>query len=100
MTRVDLKIDLAIHEVLRRYRALIRTATATGFIAGAGSIHRRVQSAKVCHAIVGCFGLPSVSADKAIEAMKKNCWDFGFDGNVALGEFLNLMGAVGTGKAF
>lgn len=99
VTRIDLKIDLALHEVMRRYRALIRTATATGFVAGAGSIHRRAASHKVCQAIVGCFGLPLVSTDKALEAMKTNVWDkLGFDLAVALAETWNCMGAVGTGQ--
>lgn len=100
VTRIDLKIDLALHEVMRRYRALIRTATGTTFIAAASSIHRRAASAKMTAALVGCFGLPGVSAEKALEAMKTNVWEssMGFDVNVALGESLNLIGKVFTGN--
>ncbi|KAF2164250.1 hypothetical protein M409DRAFT_56937 [Zasmidium cellare ATCC 36951] len=85
--KIDLKVELAEIELIRRYKALIRTSSGLGFIAGAGSIHRRAAANKVCQAIVGCFGL-SVSADKALAAMKTNVWNhLGFDPHVALAGF-------------
>lgn len=93
VTRIDLKIDMALHEVMRRYRALIRTATATSLIAAAGSIHRHAASVRVCHAIVGSFGIPNVTASQALDALKTSVWDgIGFDPGVALAEMWNLFG--------
>lgn len=76
VTRIDLKIDLALCEVMQRYKALVRTATGVAFsVPGAASMHRQLAANKVCQHIMNSFGLPSVSAAMAIEAMKKNVWN-------------------------
>lgn len=49
---------------------------------------------------MNCFGLPTVSADSAIAALKANVWsNLSFDPSVALAECLNAIGYVGTGFA-
>lgn len=76
VTRVDLKVDLALCEVMQRYKALVRTATGVSFsVPGVASTHRQLAANKVCQRIMASFGLPSVRADVAIDAMKKNVWN-------------------------
>lgn len=100
VTRIDLKVDLALAEVLRRYKALVRTATGVSFTVSGPTAHRKTASNKVCKAILNCFGLPTVSADTAIEALKQNVWNHvGFDFSVALAECINTLGYVGSGFA-
>ncbi|KAK4629187.1 hypothetical protein CLAFUW4_08155 [Fulvia fulva] len=49
---------------------------------------------------MNCFGLPSVSADVAIETLQRNVWNhLGFDINIALAKCLNTLAYIGTGFA-
>lgn len=76
VTRIDLKIDLALCEVMKRYKALVRTATGVAFsVPGAASAYRQLAANKVCTRIMNSFGLPSVSATMAVDAMKQNVWN-------------------------
>lgn len=100
VTRIDLKVDLALCEVMRRYRPLVKTATGVSFTPIGATTHRKTAAAKVCKAILNCFGLPSLSAETAIATMKQNVWDhLGFDVLMAVAEGLNVLGATGTGFA-
>lgn len=100
VTRIDLKIDLAMCEVMRRYKALVRRASGVSFSLAGSTIHRKNAATKVCKAIMNCFGLPGVSADTAIAAMKQNVWtDHGVDIMVCLAEGINIVGYIGTGFA-
>lgn len=85
---------------MRRYRTLVKTATGVSFTPIGASTHRKTAAAKVCTAILNCFGLPSVSAETAITNMKQNVWNhLGFDFFMAIAEGLNLCGVAGTGIA-
>ena len=85
---------------MRRYRPLVKTATGVSFTPIGASTHRKTAAAKVCTAILNCFGLPSVSSQTAIANMKQNVWDhLGFDFFMAIAEGLNLFGVAGTGIA-
>lgn len=100
VTRIDLKIDMAMCEVMRRYKALVRTASGVSFSLAGSTIHRKNAATKVCKAIINCFGLPGVSADSAITALKKNVWTYiGVDPLVSIAEAINLFGYIGTGFA-
>ncbi|KAI5366444.1 Putative GTP binding domain, P-loop containing nucleoside triphosphate hydrolase [Septoria linicola] len=100
VTRIDLKVDLALCEVMRRYRPLVKTATGVSFTPIGATTHRKTAAAKVCKAILNCFGLPSLSSETAIATMKQNVWDhLGFDVLMAVAEGLNVLGATGTGFA-
>lgn len=100
-SRIDLKIDLALCEIMRRYKKLIRSSTGSSFAPMGATINRKVSTNNVTKAIVNCFGLPTVSADAAIEALKKNVWvTTGTNVTLALAEGFNLFGilaAVATG---
>lgn len=74
VTRIDLKIDLALCEVQKRYKKLIRRATGTSYAIGGATINRKVSTNNVTKAVINCFGLPSVSADVAVEALKSTVW--------------------------
>lgn len=74
VARVDLKIEAALFDCMRRYKILASTATGLSFAPIAPSTHRKAASFKACQAIMNCFGLPSVSAEAAIAALKTNVW--------------------------
>ncbi|EME79104.1 uncharacterized protein MYCFIDRAFT_79773, partial [Pseudocercospora fijiensis CIRAD86] len=100
VTRIDLKIDMAMCEVMRRYKAVVRTASGVSFSLAGSTIHRKNAATKVCKAIINCFGLPGVSADNAITALKKNVWTYtGIDPLVSIAEAINLFEYIGSGFA-
>ncbi|KXT04957.1 hypothetical protein AC578_10334 [Pseudocercospora eumusae] len=100
VTRIDLKIDMAMCEVMRRYKALVRTASGVSFSFAGSTIHRKNAASKVCKAIINCFGLPGVSTDNVITALNKNVWTYiGVDPLVSIAEAINLLGYIGTGFA-
>ena len=85
---------------MRRYRALVKTATGVSFTVSGSTLHRRSSASKICKAIINCFGLPSVSADLVVETLRANVWNhLGFDVNIALAECLNTLAYIGTGFA-
>ena len=97
VTRIDLKIDLALIEVMRRYKRLIRSATGTSYALFGPSINKKVATNAVTKAIINCFGLPTVSADTAVEALKATVWKtFGTNATLALAEGFQLIGLTGT----
>lgn len=59
------------------------------------SQNRKVSTNNVTKAIVNCFGLPTVSAAAAIDALKKNVWTTaGTNVTLALAEGFNLFGIL------
>jgi len=90
-SRIDLKIDIALCEVMRRYKKLIRSSTGSSFAPMGATINRKVSTNQVTRAIVNCFGLPTVSADAALDALKKNVWTTaGTNVTLALAEGFNV----------
>ena len=97
VTRIDLKIDLALCEVTRRYKRLIRSATGSSFAPFGATITRKVSINQMTRAIINCFGLPTVSANTAIEALKANVWSsLGSNVALAFAESLQLIGVIGS----
>ncbi|KAK5726643.1 hypothetical protein LTR15_002530 [Elasticomyces elasticus] len=97
VTRIDLKIDLALCEVARRYKRLIRSATGASFAPMGATITRKVSINQVTKAIINCFGLPSVSANTAVEALRSSVWkSLGSNATLALAESLQIIGTIGT----
>lgn len=97
VTRIDLKIDLALCEVNKRYKKLVRRATGTSYAVGGASINRKASTNNVTKAVINCFGLPSVSADTAVEALKATVWKtWGTNMQLAMAEVLQLVGLTGT----
>lgn len=95
ISRIDLKVDLALAEVMRRYKTLAKAASGAAFMVGATTTHRKRAPQKACKAIMNCFGLLSVVT--TMEVLKSNVWDgLGFDLLSALAEGINTMGVVGT----
>lgn len=93
VTRIDLKIDMALNEVNKRYKKLIRSATGTSYALFGPSINRVVATNNVTKAIINCFGLPSVSADTAVEVLKATVWTTrGTNVVLALASGLQLIG--------
>lgn len=97
---LDLKVDLAEAEIIKRYRKLIRSTGANWAPMGA-IITRKVSTAQVTQSVINCFGLPSVSARVAIEVLESNAWDTaGSNVELALSEILHLIGLSCTGLTF
>ncbi|KAK3615107.1 hypothetical protein LTR56_026799 [Elasticomyces elasticus] len=97
VTRIDLKIDLALCEVTRRYKRLIRSATGSSFAPMGATIARKVSINQVTKAVINCFGLPTVSANIAVEALKSNVWNsLGSNVTLAFAEGLQFIGLAGT----
>lgn len=88
---------MALCEVMRRYRKLVRAATGSAFAPLGATINRRVSTATVTKSIISCFGLPTVSAEAALEALKTNVWnDMGANFTIAFAEGLHLIGIAGS----
>lgn len=52
VTRIDLKIDLALCEVFKRYKRLIKAATGTAYAVGGSTIHRKVATNQMTKSII------------------------------------------------
>lgn len=96
MRLLDLKIDLAQAEIMRRYKKMIRR-TGWNFSVFGATITNKVTTHMVTKAVINCFGLPTVSADVAMEALKANVWNtFGSNVQLAFAELFSMIGLVGT----
>lgn len=92
----DLKIDLALAETMKRYKKMIRR-TGTNFGLFGATITQKVTTHLLTKAIINCFGLPTVSADLALEALKQNVWKtLGANIQLAFAELFALFGLTGT----
>ncbi|KAK4888693.1 hypothetical protein LTR27_012432 [Elasticomyces elasticus] len=97
VTRIDLKIDLALCEVTRRYKRLIRSATGSSFAPMGATIARKVSINQVTKAVINCLSLSTVSANVAVEALKSNVWNsLGYNVTLAFAEGLQFIGLAGT----
>lgn len=85
---------------MKRYKRLVRRTGANWAPFGA-TVTRKVSTTQVTNSIINCFGLPAVSADIALEALKANVWNtFKGDIQLALSEVFHLIGLSCTGLAF
>ena len=97
VTRIDLKVDLAIIEAMRVYKNAVTSAATIACIPTASSTNRVTVAVVVCKAIVACFGVPGVSAKAIQEIVKCEVWDdMGHNVNVFFAESIAVVGAVGT----
>ncbi|GAB1744373.1 hypothetical protein NU219Hw_g1653t1 [Hortaea werneckii] len=98
VTRIDLKIDMALCEVNRRYKRLIRDATGSVFAPGGATITRKVSTTAITKKIINCFGLPTVSVEMALDALNTNVWStLGQNLVLALAEGLHIFGIMASG---
>lgn len=94
---VDLKVDMAQAEILKRYKRLVRQSASTLVPLGA-TVTRKVSNAQLTSSIMRCFGLPSVTAEAATEVLKATVWNTtGGDIQLALAEAFQLIGLSLTG---
>jgi hypothetical protein len=99
VTRIDLKIDLALEEILKRYKRLIRDATGSVFAPMGATITRKVSTNAITKSIINCFGLPTVGAETALEALNANVWKtLGTNMILALAESFHLVGLAASGS--
>jgi hypothetical protein len=101
VTRIDLKVDLAIAETMRIYKHTVRSALASGFIPGGPSATRLTVATVVCKTIVACFGVPTVSSKTVMEIVRSIIWeDIGHNMSVFFAEGVSTAGlflTVGSG---
>lgn len=91
---------MAQAQIMKRYKRLIRRTGANWAPFGA-TVTRKLSTAQVTKSIINCFGLPTVSADVAMKALKANVWSTsGSDIQLALAEVFHLVGLTATGLAF
>ena len=96
VTRIDLKIDMALCEVNRRYKRLVYEAAGSGFAPGGATISRKFSTTGITKRIIACFGLPTVSAEMALNALNTNVWNILPQNLVlALAEALHVVGLIG-----
>lgn len=96
VARVDMKVDMAIVETMRIYRYVIRTATASAYIAYASTANRLAGVVSLCRVLVECFGLPAVGPKMVYEIIKTTVWRDMDSATLAFAEGLATVGAVGT----
>lgn len=95
--RIDLKIDLAIDEVMGQYRKILKSATGTSFVPLGPSANRLAAATAVCRTVITCFGLPTVNAETAFRLIINNARDdLGHNCTVAFAEALSTIGLIMT----
>lgn len=93
----DLKVDMAQAEILKRYKRLVRRSATTLVPLGA-TITRKVSHAKLTSSIMRCFGLPTITAEAALEVFKANlCSTTSSNVQLAFAEAFQLIGLSCTG---
>lgn len=86
---------------MRRYRHILASAVGSGFVPTASSANRMAAAITVCKSIIASFGLPTVSADVAVQIAKANIWDdMGNNLCMAFAEGIAGMGLLGTMATF
>ncbi|KAF8851319.1 hypothetical protein BDZ45DRAFT_730994 [Acephala macrosclerotiorum] len=97
VTRIDLKVDMAIAETMRIYKHTVRSALASGFVPGGSSTTRITVATVVCKAIITCFGLPGVSPKTILEIVDSVIWeDMGHNFSVFFAEGIATTGLLMT----
>lgn len=97
---LDLKIELAQAEIMKRYKRLIRQSGVATWVPFGSTVNRKLSNVQVTRSIINCFGLPTVTAEVAMEALKANVWStFGSNVQLAFSEVFHLFGLTCTGLA-
>ncbi|KAI1627960.1 hypothetical protein EDD37DRAFT_606741 [Exophiala viscosa] len=95
--RIDLKIELAIDEVMGQYRKILKRVMATSFVAFGPSQSRSAVGMAVCRMVINCFGLTMVDSEIAFRIFLDNVWDDrGHSGTVAFADAISTLGLVMT----
>lgn len=82
---------------MRRYKRLLKSATGSVFAPGGSTINRKASTMAVTRGIINCFGLPTVSADIAVDQLKANVWKtLGTNVALAMAEGIQFVGVAGT----
>lgn len=97
VTRIDLKVDLAIAETMQIYKHTVRSALLAGYVPGGASTTRITTATVLCKAIISCFGLPRLSHETILEIVKSVIWDdMGHNVSVLFAEGMAITGLVLT----
>ncbi|KAH9216224.1 hypothetical protein DL95DRAFT_460511 [Leptodontidium sp. 2 PMI_412] len=97
VTRIDMKVDLAISETIRIYKHTVRGAAAAAFFPGGATTNRITVAAVVCNAIVTCFGVPTVSSETVLAILRSVIWeDIGQNFSLLLAESISTLGLLST----
>ena len=100
-TRIDLKVDLAVTQVMKVYKRTVWSSATVDVVPGAATTNRIAVAAVVRKEIVACFGIPGVSAVFVQELIKNTYWDdFGNGIGVLFAEAVSVVGVLGTVACF
>ncbi|KAK1759979.1 hypothetical protein QBC47DRAFT_458153, partial [Echria macrotheca] len=75
VTRIDLKISLALEETMTVYRRILKSALGVGAMPLASTSNRMAAAISICSAIINCFGLPRVTPEVLFQICKANLLD-------------------------
>ena len=95
VTRIDLKVNLAISEVIRTYRRAILGAVAVAGVPTGPTTTRTASAVDVCRRVIACFGLPTVTGEMVLQILRANILDdLGNNLIIALTEGIAALGLV------
>ncbi|KAI6896472.1 hypothetical protein KC318_g10053 [Hortaea werneckii] len=72
---IELKLCGAVDEVIRIYSHILRSATGAALIPMGASTNRYSAAIAVCAKVLQHFGLPTISAETAIEVIRAHVWE-------------------------
>lgn len=75
VARLELKVDLALENVMAIYQNVVRKSTLTAGLPAASSVNRKSGAIKLCEAILSCFGIPGVNGKTAFDVYGRNIFD-------------------------
>lgn len=97
VTRIDLKIDLALAETMRVYRHILASSTILAGVPIGTATNKFSAAIHILRAIKLCFGVPSVSSEAMLAICRTNLWDdLGNNALVALAKGLSILGVFAT----
>lgn len=74
------KIDLAMYEVTKRYKHIVRCAAGTALIPWGPTGTRQGSKDDICKKVISCFGVPGLDTTKALKIMQSYINDGAIEG--------------------
>ena len=101
IAEIDLKIDLAIVEIMRIYGHAVRASAVAGLIPGTSTTTSWTVSSFVCRKILKCFGVSSLGHKTLNDIIRRLLWDnMDTSALVIFTETISMLGLIGTTSVF
>ena len=97
VTRIDLKVDLAISQIMKVYKNTLASSSTVGMLPSASTTNRVTVAAVACKEVVTCFGIPGVSA-VFVQELVRNILrdDLGHNIGIFFAEGISVVGLGST----